>query len=112
MKNFLELIASKPNEVTFEQTMQVIDTNFEFNPVSFVNGKTENQAGQNNGSCKIFAFAQMQGLDEASTLACFGQFYRDDVLSNPNGTDHANIRNFIQYGWADIQFNGVALTAK
>ena len=112
MKQFLQLLATTPNEVMFEQTMQVIDTNFDFTPVSFVNGKTENQAGQNNGSCKIFAFAKIQGLDEPSTLACFGQFYRDDVLNNPAGNDHANIRNFIQHGWAGIRFNGTALTAK
>ncbi|MCL9775785.1 HopJ type III effector protein [Vibrio methylphosphonaticus] len=112
MDKFLELLATKPNEIMFEQTMQVIDEHFDFNPVSFVNGETENQAGQNNGSCKIFAFAQIQGLGESSTLACFGQFYRDDVLKNPNGSDHANIRNFIQHGWAGIQFDGVALTEK
>jgi len=112
MKQFLELLASAPNEVMFAQTMQVIDDHFDFNPTSFVNGDTENQAGQNNGSCKIFAFAQMQGLDEPSTLSCFGQFYRDDVLKNPDGSDHANIRNFIQHGWSGIQFDGLALTAK
>lgn len=112
MDKFLKLLAAKPNEVTFEQTMQVIDEHFDFSPVSFVNGETENQAGQNNGSCKIFAFAQIQGLDKPSTLACFGQFYRDDVLKNPNGSDHANIRNFIQHGWDGIRFDGVALTAK
>lgn len=112
MDKFLKLLATKPNEVTFEQTMQVIDEHFDFSPVSFVNGETENQAGQNNGSCKIFAFAQIQGLDEPSTLACFGQFYRDDVLKNPDGSDHANIRNFIQHGWAGICFEGAALTAK
>lgn len=112
MDKFLKLLATKPNEVTFEQTMQVIDEHFDFSPVSFVNGETENQAGQNNGSCKIFAFAQIQGLDKPSTLACFGQFYRDDVLKNPNGSDHANIRNFIQHGWDGIRFDAVALTAK
>lgn len=112
MDKFLKLLATKPNEVTFEQTMQVIDEHFDFSPVSFVNGETENQAGQNNGSCKIFAFAQIQGLDEPSTLACFGKFYRDDVLKNPDGSDHANIRNFIQHGWAGIRFEGAALTAK
>ncbi|KFA98079.1 HopJ type III effector protein [Vibrio sp. ER1A] len=112
MDKFLKLLATKPNEVTFEQTMQVIDEHFDFSPVSFVNRETENQAGQNNGSCKIFAFAQIQGLDKPSTLACFGQFYRDDVLKNPDGSDHANIRNFIQHGWAGIRFEGAALTAK
>ena len=112
MKEFLDLLASNPKEVLFAQTMEVIDEHYDFTPVSFANGDTQNAAGQNNGSCKIFAFAQLQGLDEASTLACFGQFYREDVLKNPEGSDHANIRNFMQHGWSGIQFDGVALTAK
>ncbi|USD59319.1 HopJ type III effector protein [Vibrio sp. SCSIO 43140] len=112
MEKFLELLATQPNDVMFEQTMQVIDEHFEFSPVSFTNGETQNQAGQNNGSCKIFAFAKIKELDEQSTLACFGQYYRDDVLKNPTGNDHANIRNFIKHGWAGIRFDGVALTAK
>jgi hypothetical protein len=112
LEKFLEMLATQPNEVMFEQTMQVIDEYFEFTPVGFVNGETENQAGQNNGSCKIFAFAQTKGLDEPSTLACFGQYYRDDVLNNPKGSDHANIRNFIQHGWAGVRFEGNALKAK
>ncbi len=112
MEQFLALLASKPNEVMFEQTMQVIDEHFNFTPVSFKNGDTENQAGQNNGSCKIFAFAQIKELDEQSTLACFGQYYREDVLKNPEGTDHANIRNFIKHGWQGVKFDGVALAAK
>lgn len=112
MKQFLALLASTPNEVMFEQTMQVIDDHFDFSPTSFVNGETENQAGQNNGSCKIFTFAQLQRLDESSTLSCFGQFYREDVVKNPNGSDHANIRNFMLHGWAGVRFDGVALTAK
>ncbi|GMQ46253.1 HopJ type III effector protein [Vibrio sp. 10N] len=112
MEQFLARLASNPNEMMFEQTMQVIDEHFDFTPVSFVNGDTENQAGQNNGSCKIFAFAQIKELDEPSTLACFGQYYREDVLKNPEGTDHANIRNFIKYGWQGVKFDGVALSAK
>ncbi|UJF18448.1 HopJ type III effector protein [Vibrio sp. SS-MA-C1-2] len=112
MDKFLALLATTPNKVMFEQTMKVIDEQFEFTPTRFVNGETENQAGQNNGSCKIFAFAQIQRLDEASTLACFGQYYRDDVLKNPDGHDHANIRNFIQQGWTGIHFDAPALKAK
>ncbi|RSD30079.1 HopJ type III effector protein [Vibrio pectenicida] len=112
MDKFLKRLTTAPNDVMFEQSIQLIDEHFDFHPVNFVNGVTQNQAGKNNGSCKIFAFAQMQGLDESSTLACFGQFYRDDVLNNPNGCDHANIRNFIQHGWAGIHFDGVALTEK
>ena len=57
------------------------------------------QQGENSGSCKIFAFAQLHHLDEASTLACFGAYYRDDVLKHPQGSDHQNIRQFINTGW-------------
>ena len=35
------------------------------------------------------------------------------VLNNPDGTDHGNIRNFIEGGWKAVIFpNGLALTAK
>ncbi|MFT4047340.1 MAG: HopJ type III effector protein [Solimonas sp.] len=47
----------------------------------------------------MLAFAKLQGLSEAETLACFGRFYREDVLKNPDGTDHQNIRNFMRTGW-------------
>jgi len=71
-----------------------------------------NEAGQNSGSCKIFAFAQRHGLSQQQALACFGTYYRDDVLQNPNGTDHQNIRNFMDTGWPGIAFDGEPLHAK
>src|SRR3546814_18418029 len=43
-------------------------------------------------------------LSEAETLACFGCFYREDVLKNPDGTDHQNIRNFMRCGWGGVAF--------
>ncbi|MBU2897033.1 HopJ type III effector protein [Vibrio hepatarius] len=91
MDKFLKRLTTAPNDVMFDQSIQLIDEYFDFQPINFVNGETQNQAGENNGSCKIFAFAQMQGLDESSTLACFGQFYRDDVLNNPNGSDQGKM---------------------
>ena len=68
-----------------------------------------NEAGKNEGSCKIFYFAKLMQLDEISTLKCFGRFYQD-VLNTPNGTDHMNIRNFMKDGWKGIAFAGQALT--
>ena len=38
-----------------------------------------------------------------------GDYYRVDVLQHPDATDHQNIRQFIQYGWAGITFEGCAL---
>jgi len=107
---FLEGIGSDSNLV-FEDCMQVISDNYDYTPTGFQNGELRNEAGQNEGSCKIFAFAQLNNLDQAQTLACFGRFYQD-VLNTPEGSDHGNIRNFMQSGWDGIKFDAEALRAK
>tara|TARA_Y100001956_G_C4116340_1_gene185088 strand:+ start:1261 stop:1605 length:345 start_codon:yes stop_codon:yes gene_type:complete len=112
LKAFLEQLTNQPELIEFEDTMAVIEANYHFAPTEFANGDTHNEAGQNNGSCKIFAFGQLNALDVPSTLACFGRFYHQDVLGNPEGDDHANIRNFMQSGWDGVHFEGVALTVK
>ncbi len=103
-------------KVSFSDTLAVIVENYTYQPTQFINGFAEDQLvnapGVNEGSCKIFAFAQLQQFDQAQTLSLFGDYYRIDVLGNPAGTDHKNIRNFIKYGWEGIDFNGVALIAK
>ncbi|MGZ8190911.1 MAG: HopJ type III effector protein [Methylococcaceae bacterium] len=109
---FLEKI--KNNEfVSFDETIAAITENYHYQPTEFSNGLDEdklvNQAGTNEGSCKIFAFANIHGLDKQQTLNLFGDYYRQDVLNNPDGTSHQNIRNFMQYGWEGIRFNGEAL---
>ena len=101
----------KPN-IEFEQVMQVINDNYSYQPTSFINGEITNDAGTNEGSCKIFYFAQLNKLDEQQTLACFGRYYREDVLNNPEGDDHGNIRNFMKTGWAGIKFEQTVLTLK
>ena len=89
-----------------------MDENYEFTPSAFRNGELQNAAGQNSGSCKIFSFAKLQKLSAEKTLQCFGDYYRVDVLQNPQATDHQNIRNFIEFGWNGIDFEGSALRAK
>jgi hypothetical protein len=116
VKKFKELLSSTPEKIEFDQVMQIIEENYIYTPTRFTNGHGDrqviNEAGSNEGSCKILAFAQLNNLDEKKTLACFGNYYREDVLAHPENTDHANIRNFIRYGWAGIQFDGTALTEK
>ena len=53
---------------------------------------------------------KLQNLSEEATLACFGAYYYEDVLKNPNGTDHQNIRNFMKTGWDGIAFYGSAIS--
>lgn len=98
-----------PKSITFQETINVIEENYDFVPTAFKNGNQHNNTGENNGSCKIFSFAKLQNLSKETTLACFGSYYFEDVLKNPDGNDHQNIRNFIQNGWGGIQFEGEAL---
>ena len=105
-----------PQTVEFNDVIRTIEDHFTYQPTRFSNGLDEhkviNEVGSNEGSCKIFAFAQLSGLAPDETLACFGTYYRNDVLKHPEGNDHMNIRQFMQYGWPGIQFDGQALKEK
>ncbi len=109
---FLQRLNSAPESIAFNDTIAVIESLYDFTPTSFRNGDLLNEAGKNSGSCKIFSFAQMHQLTPQQTLHCFGDYYRKDVLGNPSGSDHQNIRNFMQTGWAGIRFDGRALAPK
>lgn len=98
--------------VNFADTIAIISENYDYQPTAFRNGSAENAAGQNEGSCKIFAFAKLHNLSAMETLALFGDYYRIDVLQHPDATDHQNIRQFIQNGWAGIVFENEALKTK
>lgn len=112
IENFLNKVKQNPELLTFQETIEVIESNYNFTPTTFKNGNQINNAGENNGSCKIFAFAKMHQLEKEETLILFGSYYFDDVSKNPNGNDHQNIRNFMNFGWEGIQFEGVALVLK
>jgi hypothetical protein len=111
INDFLRVVRGGQS-VEFEETMAVISCHYEYRPTEFRNGLQEtliNPPGQNEGSCKIFAFALLNDLSKEQTLALFGKFYREDVLENPDGENHQNIRNFIRDGWAGIRFKTAAL---
>lgn len=112
MDHLIDQIKNNPESLEFEQVIAYIETHFDFTPTLFTNGDATNKAGMNNGSCKIFAFGKLQNLSKDQTLQCFGTYYRTDVLGHPEGTDHANIRNFIQHGWDGIRFESSALKNK
>jgi len=112
LNDFLKKLNDDPAAVTFDDTMATIAAHYDFTPAAFTNGDARNEAGQNSGSCKLFAFAQLNGLSKEQTLACFGAYYREDVLKNPQGSDHQNIRNFMQYGWDGVKFDSMPLSAK
>lgn len=116
LADLLDQIKNHPEQVEFADVIAAIDAHYDYRPTAFSNGHgaaaVVNAAGTNQGSCRIFAFGHLQGLSEAETLACFGRHYREDVLGNPNGTEHANIRTFMRHGWAGIRFDRQPLTTK
>lgn len=109
LPSFLQKLRESPETLEFADTIAAIEATYAYTPTAFRNGEVENAAGQNGGSCKIFSFARLQGFSEAETLACFGRYYREDVLQHPDAADHQNIRNFMRSGWAGVSFAGEAL---
>ena len=112
LERFLQRLNDAPASVAFADTIAAIDAHYDFTPTAFSNGATRNEAGQNNGSCKIFSFARLHHLSQQQTLHCFGDYYRTDVLGMPDGSDHQNIRNFLQTGWEGIRFEAESLRPK
>ena len=112
INTFIEKLKEYPETISFAETIAVIEENYNFSPTAFKNGNAQNASGENSGSCKLFSFTKLQNLSKEETLACFGSYYFEDVLKNPNGTDHQNIRNFMETGWEGIVFEGQALFLK
>lgn len=101
----------KDNLLPFKEVIAFIETYYQHQPTAFRNGELYNEATQNQGSAKVFTFAQLNGLDKEDTLYLFAEHYQS-VLNNPGGTDHQNIRQFMTYGWPGIVFEGQALLEK
>ena len=101
----------KQNAITFKEVIEFIETYYTHQPTAFKNGDAYNEATQNQGSAKVFSFAQLNNLSKEDTLYLFAEHYQS-VLNTPNGADHQNIRQFITHGWSGIAFEGKALVAK
>lgn len=136
------LIGRAPQEIGFQLVMDAVSELYEVKEVPFRVGDVVSAPGQNMGSAKVFSFASISKLDKEATLNLFGDYYRVDVckafsrtrhvravvlppfttlplglcgqvLENPEGSDHANIRAFMKGGWDAVEFpEGLALTAK
>ena len=112
LKEFKHKLQESPESIVFKDTIAVIEMYYEFSPTAFKNGELHNNEGENSGSCKVFAFAKAEAITKEETLACFGQFYFDDVLNNVNGTGHQNIRNFMKTGFDGLNFESNPLKLK
>lgn len=98
-------------EAKFSDVIALIDAAYIHTPTAFTNGLQSNAATENQGSAKVFTFAQLKGLNKAETLSLFAEHYAS-VLNTPEANDHQNIRQFMINGWNGIKFEGSALTLK
>lgn len=98
-------------QLLFKDVLAFIDTHYSYTPIEFSNGEVVNPAGTNEGSAKVFSLAKLHGLDAIDTLTLFAEHYQA-VLATPDGNDHANIRNFMYYGWQGVGLPINALTAR
>lgn len=99
-------------KTTFQDAIAVIAEHYDYTPTRFVNGSVVNEAGTNEGSCKLFYFAKLHALNPEQTLGLFGDYYWQDVLEHPEASSHANIRAFMRKGWSGIAYDGEALRQK
>ena len=98
-------------EAKFSDVIAFIEARYTHTPTAFQNGQQHNAATENQGSAKVFSFAQLNGLDQTQTLSLFAEHYAS-VLATPEETNHQNIRQFIQNSWNGIKFEGTALVVK
>ncbi len=112
LKVFLEKLRADPESIEFAETIETIESNYEYTPTSFTNGTQHNKAGENEGSCKILAFAYINNLTVTETLNCFGHYFREEVVGNPAGIDYQILRQFILDGFEGVKFDVLPLQFK
>jgi hypothetical protein len=101
----------KTHSTQFNEVITFIENHYQHQPTAFKNGDAFNDATQNQGSAKVFAFAQLNHLDKENTLFLFAEHYQA-VLNSPDAVDHQNIRQFMAHGWQGIKFEGEVLIKK
>merc|ERR1712003_214908 len=100
------------DDLMFEEFVEMVDESYESQLLEFKNGDIVNKPGENDGSAKVLSYAALSNFDKETTLKLWGQYYRE-VLNDPDGDSHPNIRNFMKTGWDGVPFeNGIALTKK
>jgi len=94
VEEFKTKLKENPKQIEFSETIEVIEAYYDFSPTAFV------------------TFSKIESLAKEETLACFGAFYYDEVINDPTGAGHQNIRNFMKSGFDRLTIHGAALTKK
>ncbi|WP_336367157.1 HopJ type III effector protein [Marinobacter sp. C2H3] len=107
----IHLASLKGGHARFQDTLALIDRYFDYQPAGFHNGPIYNAAGDNAGSCRVLALGQHCNLNDTDTLRLFAEHHQQ-VLGDPTGDSHANIRQFMATGWSGVRFDQPPLRAR
>ncbi|WP_312186122.1 HopJ type III effector protein [Sphingobacterium sp.] len=102
---------SKGHHLNFQEVLDHISENYTYSPTAFQNGNLKNSKEENQGSAKVFFFAKLNNLSAEDTLGLFAEHYQN-VLDNPAGEGHQNIRQFLANNWGGISFEQDVLKQK
>lgn len=111
MKTEELLNKSKEGELQFQEVLEHIADQYNYSASAFQNGTLKNSKEENQGSAKVFYFAKLNNLSQKETLGLFAEHYQN-VLDNPAGEGHQNIRQFMSNGWDAVLFEQEVLTKK
>lgn len=67
-------VKNNPEAIDFKDVISYIDEHYDFSPTKFTNGKTVNEANENNGSCKVFSFAKLNDLSKRGNIGFVWRF--------------------------------------
>lgn len=111
MKDIALMALLRSESIRFDDVLNFIAERYNYVPSGFRNGDQYNTEGENQGSARVLFLGYLNGLSEVETLTLFGEHY-SAVLRHPEGTDHQNIRQFIQHGWSGVSFDRDVLSKK
>jgi hypothetical protein len=106
IKKILSELAT--GQINFAGVLATIDDQYTHTPTAFKNGDLYNSSSENQGSARVLFYARLNNLSKEETLSLFAEHYQN-VLDNPGGNNHQNIRQFIQSGWDGVTFEGTPL---
>lgn len=107
----IQLLELLKKDIQFNDVLEVIANGYAYSPSAFKNGDQYNAENENQGSARVLYAAYLNQLTEKETLHLFGEHFQT-VLNNPDGTDHQNIRQFLQHGWSGVHFEREVLTRR
>ncbi len=93
-----ELLAQvEAGSAAFADVIAFIEAHYNHTPTAFKNGQQNNAATENQGSAKVFSFAQLKGLDQAQRIRLWKQSVAESQRLGDEFLEMVEKQNFPQF---------------